>query len=189
MAGHRLFVSALVIAFALERLAELRFAGRNRRALLAAGALEAGTSDYSWMVVLHGAFLISCLAEAWWLPSPLGWRWETLLALLLVAAQLLRFWALRTLGRRWTTRILVVPGESVVVAGPYRWIRHPNYLAVVIEIFALPLLLGAWRTAIFFSLANAWVLVHRVRSEERVLAAMTDYRSRLGARPRMFPWR
>lgn len=186
---YRLLASVLVLAFAVERLVELRSAGRNRRRLLAEGALEVGAGDYRWMVVLHTAFLISCLAEVWWYSPPIRWSSALPFAILLVAAQILRLWSLRTLGRRWTTRILVLPGESVVAAGPYRWIRHPNYLAVVIEILALPLLLGAWRTALVFSLANGWVLVRRIRSEERALAAFTDYRSRLGASPRLLPWR
>ncbi|HKI87273.1 MAG TPA: isoprenylcysteine carboxylmethyltransferase family protein [Thermoanaerobaculia bacterium] len=187
--AHRILAAALVAAFAVERLAELRYAGRNRRRLLAAGALEIGARDYPWMVVLHASFLISCLAEVWLLSPRVEWRLAAFMGALLVAAQVLRFWSLRTLGRRWTTRILVLPGEEVVASGPYRWIRHPNYLAVAIEILALPLLLGAWRTAVVFSLANAWVLVRRVRSEERALGALTDYHVHMKKRPRMVPWR
>lgn len=180
---------ALVLMFAGERLAELRVSRRNFRSLMADGGLEVGAKDYPWMVALHGAFLTSCLVEAWWYSPPLRWSWDLPMALLLVSAQALRLWSLSALGRRWTTRIVVVPGEKMVVAGPYRWIRHPNYLAVIVEIFALPMLLGAWRTAIFFSLANAWVLARRIRSEERALDALTDYHSTMKARPRMLPWR
>jgi methyltransferase len=108
---------------------------------------------------------------------------------LALAAQVLRYWAIRTLGPRWNVRVIVVPGAPVVTGGPYRFLRHPNYVAVVVEGFAIPLIHGAWGTALVFSAANALLLVVRIRCEERALAAHCDYAARFGAAPRFVPRR
>jgi methyltransferase len=99
----------------------------------------------------------------------------------------LRYWAISTLGDRWTTRIFVVPGEPPVVGGPYRYLRHPNYLAVIAEVAALPLVHTAWLTAGLGSLANALVLRARIRAEEAALSQASDYLEKLGGRPRFVP--
>jgi methyltransferase len=121
------------------------------------------------MVALHTTFLVSCAAEVWLLDRP----WRPLVGLVsmlvLVAALGLRWWALRALGDRWTTRVVVVPGETLVTSGPYRWLRHPNYVAVVLEIAAIPMLHCAWITAVTFSVANLVLLRFRVAAEERAL--------------------
>ncbi|MEO1172759.1 MAG: isoprenylcysteine carboxylmethyltransferase family protein, partial [Myxococcota bacterium] len=93
-------------------------------------------------------------------------------------AQGLRYWVIGTLGPMWNVRVIVIPGAAVVTAGPYRWLRHPNYLAVVLEGICLPLVHGAWITALAFSAANAWLLRVRIRCEEQALSASTDYRQR-----------
>lgn len=156
-----LFVSLLI----LQRLAELALSRRNGRRLLARGAVEAGRGHYPVMVAVHVAFYVCLVLEhrSW---SP---HWQLWLSLLLLA-QLLRLWVLRTLGPLWTTRILVLPGSEPVRAGPYRFQRHPNYLAVVIEIFSIPMLAGAYWTAAIFSLLNALVLFVRIREEEKAMA-------------------
>jgi methyltransferase len=122
------------------------------------------------MVALHTALLAGCLAEVWLLDRPflpaLGW---TMLALVL-ASQALRWWCVATLGRRWNTLVIVVPGMPLVDRGPYRWLRHPNYLAVVVEGFALPLVHTAWVTALAFTLLNFAVLAVRIRVEDAALA-------------------
>lgn len=162
----------LVSAVAVERLVELVVAGRNRRWSLARGAVESGRGHYPLMVALHTGLLAGCVLEVWawgrpfW--APLGWS----MVALVVAAQALRWWCVSTLGRRWNTRVLVVPGLPLVVAGPYRWLRHPNYVAVVVEGAALPLAHGAWLTALLFTLANAGVLAVRVRCEEAALSTV-----------------
>jgi methyltransferase len=152
---------ALVTA---ERLAELWLARRNTAALIAAGAHEAAPEHYPLIVLLHAAWL----AGLWWLARdhPLQYAWLGLF----LALQGLRVWTLATLGRRWTTRIIVVPGERLVARGPYRFIRHPNYLVVVGEIACLPLALRAPLFALVFSLANAALLWIRIRAENAALA-------------------
>ncbi|CAL9315685.1 isoprenylcysteine carboxyl methyltransferase family protein [Streptomyces sp. SudanB25_2051] len=159
----------LVLAVAAERGAELVVARRNARWSTARGAVEFGRRHYPVMVALHTGLLAGCLAEVWLAGRPfdpaLGW---TMLAAV-AGAQALRWWCVVTLGPRWNTRVLVVPGLPLVAGGPYRWLRHPNYVAVVVEGVALPLVHGAWVTAFVFTLANAALLAVRVRCEEAAL--------------------
>jgi len=160
---------ALVAAVALERVAELVVSRRNERRLRAAGAVEVGRGHYPAMVAFHAALLLACVAEpaAWPEPWPAAVAFPA--AGLVLAAQALRWWAVSALGGRWSTRILVVPGTSPVRSGPYRWLRHPNYLAVILEVAALPLASGAWRTAITAGVVNAGILAVRVRAEEAAM--------------------
>ncbi len=171
LGDSRFLYTLLVLLVAVQRLLELRVSRRHERSLRARGAVEVGAGHYPVMVALHTLFLVSCAAEVWWLGRPfvpwLGW---TALAVL-VAAQGLRYWTISTLGERWTTRVLVPPGEPLVAGGPFRYLRHPNYLAVALEIAALPLVHAAWLTAVVFSLANALLLRARIGVEERALAA------------------
>ena len=154
----------LLALVAGERLAELWLAQRNTAALLAAGGYEAAPGHYPVIVLLHAGWL----AALWWLARdhPLQYGWLAMFLLL----QGLRVWTLATLGRRWTTRIIILPGAPLVAGGPYRFIRHPNYLVVVGEIACLPLALGAPIVALVFSLANAAVLAVRIRAENAALA-------------------
>jgi methyltransferase len=166
----RLLFSLLVALVAAERLVELVISSRNRRRLLARGGVEYGARHYPWMVLLHALFLPSCALEVWLLERPwIPWL-STLMVLLVAASMALRYWVVHSLAGRWTTRVVCVPAEPLVVSGPYRWLRHPNYLAVVVELAALPLVHGAWLTALVFSLANAVVLAVRLGVEERALA-------------------
>lgn len=162
----------LIVAVGLERLAELVVSTRNAAWSLARGGVESGRAHYPVMVALHAGLLIGALAEVWlrrptFLPA-LGW---TMLALVL-AAQALRWWCIATLGRQWSTRVIVVPGLSRVTSGPYRVMSHPNYVAVVVEGLALPLVHSAWITALVFTVGNAAVLWVRIRVEDRALASM-----------------
>jgi len=165
----RIAFSALVAIIAIQRVWELGVSTRHFRALKARGAIEVGTGHYPWMVALHAAFLVSCVAEVWLLDRP--WRPGLALCAVLIlgAALTLRWWTLATLGERWTTRVLVIPGEELVSSGPYRWLRHPNYLVVVMEIAAIPMVHGAWLTAVDFSIVNLVLLRERVQVEERAL--------------------
>ncbi len=164
---------ALYLAFlglvALERGGELLLSRRNARQARAAGAVEAGRGHYPVMVAFHTLFLVSCAAEVLLVPRsfPGAVGWAALGAALL--AQGLRYWAVASLGARWNTRVLVWPGLPPVTSGPYRFLRHPNYLAVVVELVAVPLVYGAWVTAVVFSLGNLVLLTVRIRSEERAL--------------------
>jgi methyltransferase len=159
---------ALLALFAAERLVELRVSSRNARRALAAGAVELGRGHYPAMVALHAAFLAACLAEALRFPEPPP-AWALAAAAVALGAQALRWWAIAALGGRWTTRIVVFPRAPPVTRGPYRFLRHPNYVAVAAEIAALPLAWGSWRTALAFSAANAALLAVRIRAEERAL--------------------
>jgi methyltransferase len=147
-----------------KRLAELVISHRNTRRLISEGAQEAGASHYPAMVVLHGAWLLGLWILA--LNRPVSWPW---LAAFFVG-QATRVWVVATLGRRWTTRIIVLPGAPLVRKGPYRLLAHPNYVAVAIEVAALPLAFGLAWFAVVFSLLNAMMLFVRVRAEDSALA-------------------
>lgn len=178
----------LIGLVALERLVELALSTRHARRALAAGGVEGESRGfYAAMVGTHAAFLVAAplevaLGSPPFLPA-LGWP----MLALVVAAMALRYWAIATLGERWNTRVIVLPGAPAVTAGPYRWVRHPNYVAVIVEMFALPLVHTAWRTALFFSAANALLLARRIAHEESALAAHADYAARLGDRARFLP--
>ncbi len=177
----------LVAAVAVERIVELRLSQRNAAWAFERGGVEAGQGHFTVMKILHTLFLFAAPAEVLLLdrafPAPWGW-----IALAAVAATMgLRYWAIATLGVRWNTRVIVVPGLAAVNGGPYRWLRHPNYLAVIVELAALPLVHGAWITAVSFSVANAGLLRVRIRCEEQALRAHCDYDERLGDRPGLRP--
>lgn len=183
----RVLYTALVFLAAVGRLLELRIANRNRRALLAQGAVEVSPGHYPWMVVLHTAWLFACPLEVWLLDRPFL-PWLGIPPLILFAAAFgLRYWVISTLGERWTTRIVCLPGVDPVTGGPYRWLRHPNYLAVILEIASLPLVHTAWLSALAFSLLNAFLLRVRIRAEEEGLSRMSDYDSVFSDRPRLLP--
>jgi len=154
---------ALLAFVTLQRLVELPLAHANTNRLLAAGGHEVGAAHYPWIVALHGAWLLTL----WWLAP--GRPVDIPFLLLFLLIELGRVWVLRTLGNRWTTRIIVMPGEELVATGPYRFVRHPNYLVVVGEIAVLPLVFGLWDVSIIFSLLNAVILTVRIRAENRAL--------------------
>ena len=155
-------VLALVTA---QRLGELVIANRNTRRLLEQGGVEVGAEHYPLIVGLHAAWLIGLWLLGWDRPVSLPW-----LGVYLVL-QVARAWVLVSLGRRWTTRIIAVPGEPLVRKGPYRFVSHPNYAVVVGEIAVLPLVFGLVAYAVVFSLLNASVLWIRIRAENRALAS------------------
>jgi len=159
----------LLVLVALERAVELVLSARNARLARARGGVETGQGHYPVMAAFHALFLVACALEVTLLhrPFPGAPGWVALGVVL--AAQALRYWAIATLGWRWNTRIVVVPGAAPVTAGPYRWVRHPNYVAVIAEMLALPLVHGAWLTLALFSLGNAWILRIRIRAEEQAL--------------------
>jgi methyltransferase len=156
---------ALLVAFiALQRLAELILARRNAQRLLAAGGIEYGRAHYPVMVALHTAWLVGL----WWFgrDKPI----DPVLLGVFILLQLGRLWVIATLGRRWTTRVIVLPREPLVAKGPYRWIKHPNYLIVALEIAVVPLALGLPLFAAVFTALNALVLYERIRVENAALA-------------------
>ena len=169
MTGPVLY-SALVVVVGLQRLAEMALSRRNAAWALARGGVETGRGHLPVMIAVHTALLVGCLAEVWLAHRPfvpaLGWP----MLALVVASQGVRAWCVAALGRRWNTRVIVVPGMAPVTSGPYRFLAHPNYAVVVVEGVALPLVHTAWTTAVLFTLANAALLTVRIRTERRALA-------------------
>ncbi|RAG87291.1 hypothetical protein DN069_01805 [Streptacidiphilus pinicola] len=162
----------LIAVVAVERVAELVTARRHAAWSRARGGIESGAGHYPVMVALHTGLLVGCLAETGLLHRPfvpvLGW--PAFAAALL--AQALRWWCITTLGPRWNTRVIVVPGLPLVRTGPYRWLHHPNYLAVVLEGLALPLVHSNWITATVFTALNAPLLATRLRCEKAALSTV-----------------
>ena len=154
----------LVALIALQRLVELMVARINTRNLRAAGGIEHGAGHYPLMVSLHAAWLVSLAVFV-----PADAALDPLLFVVFLFLQAARIWVIASLGRYWTTRVITVPGAPLVARGPYRWLRHPNYLIVVAEIAVVPLIAGAWQIAVAFSIANAGVLWLRLRVENAAL--------------------
>ena len=162
-----------VSVVALQRLLELVLARANERKARALGAVERGQGHYPFVVALHVLWLVSTLVEGLLRGPDFPAYWLVPLALFLLV-QPLRYWAILSLGENWNTRILVVPGANLVRRGPYRYLSHPNYVVVVVEILAFPLTFGAWITALVFTVLNAAVLSLRIREENRALAELTN---------------
>ncbi|MBN6189303.1 isoprenylcysteine carboxyl methyltransferase [Aneurinibacillus sp. BA2021] len=170
----------------MQRLLELRVAKRNQAWMEQRGGIEIGAGHYPLMVLLHVGFLISLWGEAAWRGYPLSAGWPLIGAALLII-QAVRYWAIVSLGPYWNTRILFVPGAEVVQRGPYRFLRHPNYTVVALEIALFPLLFQAYVTCVLFSLLNAAMLRHRIRVEEQGLIEYTDYAAAMGRVSRYIP--
>jgi methyltransferase len=155
----------IVLLVALQRLAELVLSRRNERRLRQAGAREAGAGHYPLFVLLHGGWLVALFVLT---PpdAPIVWP---LLAFFIVL-QAARVWVIATLGRYWTTRILTLPGAPLVRHGPYRFVRHPNYVVVGLELAVLPLAFGQWLIALVFTAINLPLMWHRIRVEDAALA-------------------
>jgi methyltransferase len=168
----QLLFTALVLAVGVERLVELAVSKRHAAWAFSRGGMEFGRGHFPAMVALHTTLLVGALAEVWILKRPflpvLGWAALTIV----IASQTLRWWCIATLGRQWNTRVIVVPGLPLVSRGPYRLLRHPNYVAVVLEGAALPLVHSAWVTAAGFTVLNAALLARRIQVEENALATV-----------------
>jgi methyltransferase len=156
---------AIIALVILQRAGELILADRNTQKLKARGAVEIGAGHYRFIVLLHMAWLMAVL---WLIPTPVVIHWGWILVFLLM--QVGRVWVIASLGPYWTTRIITLPGMPLVKRGPYRFVRHPNYLVVAGEILALPLAFGEIWVAVIFSIVNAAVLYWRIREEETGLA-------------------
>ncbi len=174
---------------AAERLFEVGLSRRHAAWAFERGGKEFGQEHAGFMKLLHGVFLFSCGAEVVLLDRAfvpvLGYP----MLVLAIGAMALRYWAVLTLGPYWNIRVIVVPGARPVTGGPYRFLRHPNYVAVIMEGLAIPLIHTAWFTAIGFSLLNAWILRTRIRCEENALATHCGYAKHLGNRHRFIPAR
>ncbi|MZP28313.1 isoprenylcysteine carboxyl methyltransferase [Heliobacterium undosum] len=162
---------SLVLA---QRVAELTIARRNARWMTAQGAVEAGQAHYKYLVALHICFFAALMTEVLMLGRKPP-QWWMAPAAAFVVAQWLRYWCMTSLGPFWNTRIFVLPGAKAVKRGPYRFFRHPNYLAVITELLCIPLLFGAWMTAAMVSVVNLYLLSVRIHVEEAALTEATDY--------------
>ncbi|MDB5084991.1 MAG: isoprenylcysteine carboxyl methyltransferase [Bacilli bacterium] len=188
MIEMRFFVG--IVAFVgLIRLLELHLAKQNAAYIRSLGGYEIAGDHYKWIVIVHVGFFAGLLTEAAAKAagSSAVLPFHVVPAILFLAAQMLRVWVLRSLGRFWNTRIFVVPGANVVKKGPYRFLRHPNYVTVCIELLTLPLIFGLWRTALLFSLLNLLVLRSRIQAEEQALGRVSDYSLVMSETPRFFP--
>jgi methyltransferase len=185
--GWRLLGMLLVAAVATARLLELRISRRRQQALQARGVARVPEPHFRAMVALHTTILLGSALEPW-LADRQPIAPVSLAALLVVAAAVaLRLWVIATLGPHWNVQVMDSLSLGVVQSGPFRFIRHPNYLAVFLELFALPLVTGAWLTAALGTAAHVWVLFHRIRIEEASLLAHAEYRAAMGHKPRFLP--
>lgn len=181
--------TSLVLAVAGQRLWEVRKSKRHERALKDRGAVEHAPEQMPVMKAVHGAWLASTLAEVWLADRPFRPGLAAGALAVFAGGQALRLAAMRGLGERWTVKIITLPDEPPVSGGVFRYVRHPNYLGVVLEIAALPLMHGAWATALAFSAANGALLYARIRAEEQALDEASRYREVFAERPRFVPAR
>ncbi len=171
MTGFVLF-TILIALVAVERVVELVVSKRNLRWSAEHGGVEYGRSHYPYMVALHVFLLVGALVEVWVWQKPLIPALSWTMFVLVLASQALRWWCITTLGKRWNTLVVIVPGMPRVTGGPYRWLSHPNYVAVVIEGIALPMVGFAWVTALVFTVLNIPLLAVRLRTENAALATL-----------------
>lgn len=180
------FLGLLAAAGAL-RVVELRISRRNQRGLMARGAVRASDPSYPWMVLLHIGLLAGAALEVFLLRRPFLPVLAAAMGVLFLAANGLRWWVIRTLAGHWSVQVVDAGGLGVVATGPYRWVRHPNYVAVFVEMLALPLIHTAWLTAAAGGTAHLAVLRSRVRTEDNVLLADPEYRALMAGKPRFLP--
>jgi methyltransferase len=177
----------LLLAVALLRLVELRISKRHQKEMASRGAAKVDEPRFRWMVLLHTAVLGGAALEVVFLRRPfLPWLAAPMLGVFL-AANVVRWWVIRTLGEHWNVQVMDSTRLGVVTSGPFRYVRHPNYAAVFAEMLALPLIHTAWITAITGTIAHIGVLAQRLSTEERVLFANPDYRAAMTGKPRFLP--
>ncbi|MTH52106.1 hypothetical protein GKZ89_01715 [Bacillus mangrovi] len=164
----------LITILILQRISELGLARKNEKVSKGKGGIEYGKSHYPYMVSMHTAFLLALAAEALFVSEGLSPYWMILVPLIFLT-QYVRYWAIRSLGSSWNTKIILLPEHDVTVIGPYRYFRHPNYAVVAAEILLIPLLFQAYITAIVFTVLNAAMLTVRIRAEEKALKEHSDY--------------
>lgn len=162
----------LIALVAVERVVELIVSKRNLRWSAEHGGVEFGRSHYPYMVALHVFLLVGSLVEVWVWQKPINPAFAWTMFALVLASQALRWWCITTLGKRWNTLVVIVPGMPRVTGGPYRWLSHPNYVAVVIEGIALPMVGFAWVTAVIFTVLNIPLLATRLRVENAALETL-----------------
>jgi methyltransferase len=177
----------LLGATGVGRLAEMRISRRNQRTLISEGAGQVSEPHFRWMVALHAGVLIGAVAEVIFLHRPLIPVLAISMAILFALSNAMRWWVIRTLRGHWNVQVVDSARLGVVTTGPYRWIRHPNYVAVFVELIALPLIYTAWITALVAAACHVWVLHERLAVEDPVLLGDSAYRAAMGGKPRFLP--
>jgi methyltransferase len=180
---YTLFLAAV----GLGRLVEMGISRRHQRALAARGAAKIAEPHFRWMVLLHGGVLVGAALEVWLLARPFIPALAIPMIALFALSNVLRWWVIRAMAEHWNVQVVNSLELGVVTRGPFRWIRHPNYLAVFVELLAAPLIHTAWLTALLGGLAHISVLRQRIAVEEAVLLANPDYRAAMGHKPRFIP--
>jgi methyltransferase len=178
---------ALLLAVAAMRIVELRISKRHQQDMTARGATKAKDPIFRWMAMFHTAVLIGAAAEVVFLHRPFLPALAIPMLVLFGIANIVRWWVIRTLGQHWNVEVMDSTGLGVITTGPFRYVRHPNYAAVFMEMMALPLIHTAWITALIGAAAHAVVLTARLSAEERVLFANPDYAAAMSSKPRFLP--
>lgn len=181
-----MFFMIFILLVILQRLVEVGIARRNEKWMKINGAIEIGKEHYKYIVAIHVLYFVSLIIEVTYFQKEMSSIWPVFL-LFFTVAQALRVWSLLSLGRFWNTKIIILPNVSIISKGPYKFIRHPNYLVVVIEILVIPLIFNAFWTAIVFSILNIVVLSIRISAEESALMRETNYKSIFYRRSRFVP--
>lgn len=178
---------ALLLLVALLRIVELQISRRHQREMVARGAAKVNDPRFRWMVLLHTGVLVGAAVEVVFLHRPFIPVLAAICFVIFLAANVVRWWVIRTLGEHWNVQIMNSTGLGVITTGPFRYVRHPNYAAVFVEMLVLPLIHTAWITAIAGSLAHIVVLSQRLSTEERVLFSDAQYRAAMAGKPRFLP--
>ncbi|NSL52654.1 isoprenylcysteine carboxyl methyltransferase family protein [Calidifontibacillus erzurumensis] len=169
-----MFFSCFIALIILQRIVELGIAKKNEKWMKARGGYEVGKEHYKYIVLVHILFFVTLIIEVFLFEKQLSPLWVIFLFIFSIA-QVIRVWSIMSLGRFWNTKIIVVPNTNIIEKGPYKWVRHPNYLVVLIELLVLPLIFDAFWTAIIFTILNIVVLKHRIQLEEQELMKGTNY--------------
>ncbi len=178
---------ALLLAVAAMRIFELRISKRHQQEMAARGAAKVNDPNFRWMALFHTLVLIGAAAEVVFLRRPFLPSLAIPMLVLFITANIVRWWVIRTLGEHWNVQVMDSTRLGVITSGPFRYVRHPNYAAVFVEMIALPLIHTAWITAITGAIAHVIVLTLRLSTEERVLLANPDYAAAMGSKPRFLP--
>lgn len=187
MGVSAILYTAFLAAVGLGRLVELRISRRNQQRLIARGAAPVPDLGFRWMVALHAGILVFAGLEVWFLRRPFLPELAATMAALFLLSNAVRWWVIVTLADHWNVQVMASTGLGVVSSGPFRWVRHPNYAAVFVEMIALPLIHTAWLTALAGAIAHVSVLRRRLNVEDRVLLADPAYRTAMGWKPRFIP--
>lgn len=181
------FFYVFIFLLAIQRLFELRLSNKNEAKLLQMGGKEIGESHYVWMKALHTLWFVAMLCEVILLNRTQSLPWALAALCISLIGQIFRYMAISKLGVRWTTKIIILPNKPAICGGIFKFIRHPNYVGVMLEIAFVPLIQNAYLTALSFSILNCWLLNIRIKEEENGLKSANKYSETFAHTPRFFP--